>query len=117
MQWSNPYVSNQTKMEMLQRWLIIHASIYYNYNSNVVTDKQWDANAYQLVDMMERYPKTYKKTFYYYIMDDFDGSTGFDLIGRLEDWNPKHAAYLDGIARNVMASASKYGKKVDNLKK
>ena len=117
MKWDNPYVSIQSKMESLQRWLIVHAHIYYNYNNNVVTDKMWDDNAYQLVDMKKQYPKTYKKTFYYPVMNDFDGSTGFDLFDRLQKWNKEHSDYLDTIASHVVRQAGKNGKKVAKREK
>jgi len=118
MKWDNPYVSVQSKIESLERWLLVHAIIYYEYNNNIVTDTQWDTNAYQLVDMIKQYPKDFKASYYYILYKEFDGSTGFDLPDGLKEWNREHYDYLDIIASHVVYRSDKgNGKKVAKKEK
>lgn len=87
--------TKKDKIEGLQRWLIVQSILYYELDFNLVDDKMWDANAKQLVEYMEKWPNGLKKSQYYYCMNDFDGSTGFDLYGRLKK---KDRVYLMNIS-------------------
>ena len=98
---NNPYLETFEKISLLQRWIIVHSIIYYELNRNVVSDKMFDENCLQLVDMKVNYPMSYKKSEYYYCMKDFDGTTGFDLFGRLIF---KDREYLTNIAQYVVRS-------------
>ena len=95
----NPYWSVKLKISTLQRWIIVHSIIYYELNSSVVTDKVFDANAKQLVKMQNDNPKTSAQSDYWYVFNDFDGSTGFDLYHRL---NKKGKQYLKHIAQVIL---------------
>lgn len=96
------YWSDITKAGYLQRYIIIHSIIYYELNESVISDKQFDSVARQLVKMQKRMKHELKDTMYYYCMYDFDGSTGFDLYNRLIPFDKK---YLMQIARNVLRNA------------
>lgn len=99
MKFANPYWSNKLKIESLQRWIIVHSIIYYELGSSIVSDKVFDANARQLVQMQNDFPKDAKQSQYWYLFYDFDGTTGFDLYSRL---NKKDKAYLMKIAKHVL---------------
>lgn len=79
----NPYFTILEKIELLQRWIIVHSIIYYELNQSIVTDSQFDNNCNQLVELMRKYPKLINKSKYSYCFYDFDGSTGFHLVSRL----------------------------------
>ncbi len=85
----NPYFTKREKIELLQNWLIVHSIIYYSMGEAIATDAKFDDNCRQLVDMARSYPDIFLKSKYHYCFYDFDGSTGFDLPGRLnrEDKN------------------------------
>jgi hypothetical protein len=85
MRFANPYFTIQEKMELLQRWIIVHSIIYYKLSTSIVTDADFDANCQQLVNLMRKYPHIVSKTRYAYCMQDFDGSTGFYLPDRLTE--------------------------------
>ena len=94
------YWSDITKVNYLQRYVIIHSIIYYHLNSNAISDKKFDSVARQLVEMQKQLGDSKaKKTAYHYCMHDFDGSTGFDLYDRLIPFDKQ---YLMQIARNVL---------------
>lgn len=99
MKFSNPYWSNKLKMGSLQRWIIVHSILYYEFDNAIIEDKLFDANARQLVEIQKAYPDEAKETEYWYVFHDFDGSTGFDLYHRL---NKHDAAYLKKIAEHVL---------------
>lgn len=99
MKFTNPYWSEKAKMSALQRWLIVHSILYYVMDTNVVSDKVFDANARQLVAMQAEYTDAAKETEYWYVFSDFDGNTGFDLYYGL---NKKDKEYLTHIAQHVL---------------
>lgn len=79
----NPYFTVLEKIELLQRWIIVHSIVYYNLGQSIVTDSQFDNNCYQLVKLMDKYPKEAKLSHYSCYFKGFDGSTGFDLPRKL----------------------------------
>ena len=97
-----PYIywSDITKVDVLQRYIIVHSIIYYHLNQSCITDKEYDLMCQQLVDMQKRMDKQQlRETMYYYCMFDFDGSTGFDLYGRLVSYDKQ---FLTKVANNVI---------------
>jgi hypothetical protein len=108
MEFKNPYWSNKLKMSALQRWIIVHSILYYEMDSSIVSDKMFDANARQLVKMQKQYSDEATQTDYWYAFYDFDGSTGFDLFGRLKN---KDRRYLTQIAQHVLKLHKAGGKR------
>ena len=99
MNFNNPYWSNKLRIGALQRWIIVHSILYYELNNSIVTDKLFDANAHQLVQMQSDFPEDAKESQYWYVFYDFDGTTGFDLYSRL---NKHDKAYLRHLAEHVL---------------
>ena len=66
-------------------------------NTNKLSDKQYDELSRQLVELQK--DVDVHKTQYGYVMHDFDGTTGFDLYGRL---NEKDKKYLMHIAQHAL---------------
>ncbi len=80
---NNPYFTVVEKIELLQRWVIVHSIVYYKLGQSIVTDSQFDNNCYQLAKLMGKYPKEAKLSHYSRYFKGFDGSTGFDLPRKL----------------------------------
>lgn len=100
MRWTNnPYFTVLEKINLLQRWIVVHSIIYYEHNTSIVSDKMFDDNCKQLVTMMQEHDKELKMSRLYYCMADFDGSTGFDLPSSL---NKRDYVYLSSIAKHVI---------------
>ena len=77
-------VTTKQKVEYLERFILVHSMIYYELDTNVISDKDFDKMARLLVKKIHKYgPKKIASTQYGYVFHDFDGTTGFDLIGRL----------------------------------
>lgn len=83
MKFNNPYWDDKTKMQLLEKWIIIHSIIYYELDTNIVSDQVFNANCDQLINLSVADPKGFIKTKYYYTFEDFDGSTGFHLYKNL----------------------------------
>lgn len=96
MVFGNKNLTRIEKLELLQRWIIVQSILYYELDYSLVTDKVFDANCKQLVELMAKSKKSLPDTYYYYCMHDFDGSTGFDLYHKLRK---KDRKYLRQIAK------------------
>lgn len=102
MKFRSPYWTDVQKANLLQRWIIVHSILYYEHNTNIVTDLKYSENCVQLVKLQKSMSITdLEKTRYYYCFYDFDGSTGFHLFKRL---NKKDKEYLLREADNALKS-------------
>ena len=77
------------KIEMIQRWILLHSYLYYELDNSITSDANYNANAQQLIYLKNKYPEEFKETRYYQYFYDFESSTGFDLIARIKDKNDK----------------------------
>jgi len=84
MKFNNSYWTPKTKIQLLQRWVLIHSIIYYRLNTSVISDAMYDNNCKQLVRAIEKQPEAFKQTKYYYVFKGFTGETGFDLYSKLK---------------------------------
>jgi len=87
----------QKYIEHLRRFILIHSYIYYNLNDNAVDDKYYDKMSRELVELQSKYKD--ENTMYHKVFEDFDGNTGFDLIGKLD---AKDLEYIKVIALYVL---------------
>lgn len=79
-------ISTQEYIDFLQRFIILHSYIYYESNSNVISDKQYDEKSKELVKYKNEYPELWKSSMYYkQFGDDYNGATGFTLYHDLDE--------------------------------
>lgn len=103
------YWSDNVKVSYLQRRIIVHSILYYELDHPIITDGQYNEISQQLVDMMKSVPADeLVKSTYWYCMSDFDGSTGFDLYGRL---NPQDQHYLMELSQMILGLGKERMKK------
>lgn len=84
MKFNNPYFRPIDKIELLQKWILVHSYLYYQLDYSVVEDYIYDNNCKQLMALKRKYPKSWKKAKYSYAFKEFDGSTGMDLFYKLD---------------------------------
>jgi hypothetical protein len=86
---ASPYWNEKTKIEMLCRWLLVHSYLYYELDISVVSDHLYDKNQQQLKELIEDHREDFKNSRYYYAMSEFDGSSGFGFVSKLNvhDWD------------------------------
>lgn len=95
---------DSTKISFLQRVVLIHSILYYELNTTVISDSDFDLLSKQLLHLQNRANKDeLKKSQYYYVFYDFDGNTGFDLWYRLK---VSDRDYLLNIAKQVKRLSS-----------
>lgn len=92
----------KTKIEWLERAIIMYSIWYYDLGDSMVSDQQNDTESIQLYYMIKENPKEFKKTKYAYAFKDFDASTGFYLRNALND---KDREYIVHIANFIYAKA------------
>lgn len=59
--------------------VLVHSCLYYYFNHSLVSDRQWQSWADELVSLQEKYPLTSERVDYHQAFKNFDGTTGFDL--------------------------------------
>lgn len=90
------YWDMKTIISYIQRRIIVYSIMYYELSESCISDKDYDELSHQLIELMKATPKEIcKKSRYWYVMYDFDGSTGFDIPDRLTNSDRE---YLTNIA-------------------
>ena len=100
MKFNNPYFTEVEKINLLERWIMVHSFIYYKLSENVVSDQMYDANCIQLAKLIKSYPKAYSKSKYCKEFKNYNPSTGYDLISKL---NKRNLNYIKLQAAFVLA--------------
>ena len=80
--------------------LLIHSCIYYEYNTNLVSDNQWATWAIELEELQVKYPKIAEQVIWAEAFKDFDHSTGYNL--------PTRDPWVMGRAKWIMECAEKF---------
>lgn len=83
----------KTKIDFLQRKILLNSIAYYMFDTNFLDDPYYDSLSRQLVDLHNSYGDI-RDTQYGYVFFDFDGSTGFDLYYRLTDHDREYLANM-----------------------
>lgn len=98
---TNMYNATLEKINQRQRQIILHSVLYYKFNTNLVTDEQWNEWAKELVQLQADYKELTKKSVFYVTMQDFDASTGFHLADN--EWGIAKAFHMLKINRSDVA--------------
>ena len=78
------------KIQLLQRSILVNSLAYYELDSNILSDFDYDTNAKQLAELKKEYPEDFERSRYHdYFYDyctDVEGAhytSGFDLLERV----------------------------------
>lgn len=89
-------LTTQEYINFLERFIILHSYIYYELDDNVISDKDYDTKARELVKYKNEYPELWKTSEYYkQFGDDYSGATGFTLY---HDLNGEQKEIIRSIA-------------------
>lgn len=109
-----PHFNILQQIQLLQRWILVQSFAYYELNSNVSSDFQYDANAMQLVNLMREYPEESNQSRYYEYFkdyctasDDAHFTSGFDLLERVRKTDKELYRYLHMDAAMALDSKQK----------
>lgn len=53
------------KMNELEQKILVWACCYYRFDYNIVSDRLYDDKGWELMDLIKKYPKEFKKSKYY----------------------------------------------------
>lgn len=67
------------KIQQRRLQMLVHSCIYYELNTSLITDKQFDTWARELAKLQKDYPDISKQVPWYEEFIDWDGTTGFNL--------------------------------------
>ena len=76
----------KTKVEFLQRTVLVNSVLYYQLNDSKMSDKRYDEISRELLKLQSEYGDI-SDTQYGYAFDEFDATTGFDLYSKLNDYD------------------------------
>lgn len=109
------YWSDQTKISFLQRRILVYSIQYYKLSETVISDKEYDSISRQLLQLQKTASKEDREgSQYWYVFNDFDANTGFDLYDRLTE---KDQDYLTKIAAFVLSSYQRKGVRKSGIKR
>lgn len=103
----NPYWTDVMRINYQQRKIAVLSIIYYEMNDSVVSDKEFDKECRQLVELQKN-REAFEKSMYRGAFEGFDGTTGFDLYEKL---SKADKVYLRKIADRTLMCYRK-----DNVK-
>ena len=89
----------KTRIEYLQRRIIIASYLYYEKDWSPIDDWTYEELSKQLMDLMQGFDIAL--THYGYVFTDYDGSTGFDLFYKLNEEDKEHLTYIANIIYEV----------------
>lgn len=97
----NVYWTDKMKIDFLQRVVLIHSYLYYEKDTTLWSDKKYDEVVKQLTIIQKQKTEQWIKqnTQYGYCFYDFDGSTGFDLWGRMKG---KDKQFIKNITERML---------------
>lgn len=78
------------RIQLLQRSILVNSFAYYELDSNLLSDFQYDDNAKQLAEFKKQYPEEFKRSRYFEYFKDYCSeddnvhyTSGFDLLERV----------------------------------
>lgn len=87
-----------------RRQMLVHSFIYYHLDDNIWSDHMWQAKAFELAALQNKYPQHCKQGFYDEAFRDWTGATGGSFLPLLDPWVQRVARRLlwlrDQISKN-----------------
>lgn len=73
--------------------ILVHSCIYYHFDSNIISDRQWDIWARELVELQKQHSEESKTVLWYEAFKDWDASTGA-FLPITDEWVIRKARYI-----------------------
>lgn len=84
------------KIQQRRLQILVHSCIYYELNGSVISDRQWDTWAKELVALQKKYPTIAAQVVWADAFANFDGTTGFNLPIK-DEWVMKKAMQMGTV--------------------
>lgn len=108
----NPYLNLTQRIELYQRWILVHSYLYYELDDPIKQDEEFDLVVRSCLGLMEKNRK-YKnhKTRYSHIFEKFNGSC-FNLYNKCPEELKK---LIKEDAKMILRRRERYGSSsIDN---
>lgn len=105
MKFQKPF-SHLERIQLLQRSILVQSYAYYELDSNILTDFQYDENAKQLAELKKKHPDEFRRSKYYEYFHDFCSeednvhyTSGFDILEKVKKTDARlyHTIQRDAI--------------------
>lgn len=106
-----PHWDAKTRIELLERWVLVQSYAYYELNDNIASDFTYDENVKQLFELIANNPEDHYNSRYYLFFSKFEPgcTSGFELLKKVQK---KDKALYDILYRDAMtALILKYGRR------
>lgn len=100
------HLTTKERIDLLERSILVNAYCYYELDDNVLSDRQYDMNALQLEDLINKNPGAFRRSNYYKCFTDFAPGTGFDLVAKVKSDKTLHSK-IDQEARWALRLSGK----------
>lgn len=77
---SKPFQTVAEKIRQRRRQMLVHSYLYYEKDTNIVSDAKWIKWAKELEQLQARYPDVAKEVEFAEQFVDWDGSSGAHLV-------------------------------------
>lgn len=84
------------KIQQRRLQMLVHSCLYYEMNTNMISDKQWDEWARELAQLQKDNPTVSERVMWYDAFKDWDASTGAFLPIK-DEWVVKKANFLKNL--------------------
>ena len=86
-------MSEAEQLSQFQRYILVHCCLYYEMDQSVIDDADNQILVDQYLEAVAKSKQLLAKqrSKYWYVFKDFDGSTGYHLVGSL---NEEDADYI-----------------------
>lgn len=68
------------KIRQRRRQMLVHSYLYYEKDTNIVSDMKWSKWAVELAELQNKHPDIAKKVEFAEQFEDWDGSSGAHLV-------------------------------------
>lgn len=87
-----PLQTIEEKIKQRRLQILIHSYIYYELDTNIISDFVWDKWAKELYELQQKYPNIAKKVIYNKEFENWTGDTGAFL--HFDKWVKNKAKYI-----------------------
>ena len=76
----------KTRIELLERWILVQSCAYYELNDNIASDFDYDDNVKQLFKLISDNPDDHYNSRYYLYFNKFEPgcTSGFELLEKVK---------------------------------
>lgn len=82
-----------SKINRLRKCILVHSTLYYELNTTLITDEQWDKWAKELVELQKEHKRIASKCVFHKYFKGWKGESGYHLPIKSE-WAINKAKYL-----------------------